>query len=67
VKVGDLVKYFDWADHEIVGMVFKIYQGAGAEWPDLIHMRGLDGEVYSDTKDCFQVIQSFISKKSSTA
>ena len=68
MKVGDLVKYFNWSDQEILGMVYKIYEGNGPrrpedrEWPDLIHMRAFDGETYSDTRDCFQVILTFISK-----
>ena len=71
MKVGDLVKYYDWSDQQILGMVYKIYEcpehsrpGKRA-WRDLIHMRAFSGETYSDTSDCFQVIQSFISNKSS--
>ena len=73
MKVGDMVKYRNWADHEIIGIVYQIYEGGhhqrrpgGRDWPALVHMRALDGETYSDPDDCFEVVQSFISNKSLT-
>jgi hypothetical protein len=62
MKLGDLVYYFDWADHKILGVVYRILTPASnhREWKTLVHIAGVDGNTYCAEEGAYQPCETFI-------
>ena len=60
MKVGDLVRYAqEFGDDTDVGLVFELHRGAisiGDRYPNIVHVRMLDGTEVVDSDHFFEVL-----------